>query len=53
MRLLLYLALFALGFGLVQKGMHVWTPERLKVEWYESIKDEVDVIFLGSSHVFR
>ena len=28
-------------------------PERLKVEWYEAIHNEVDVIFLGSSHVFR
>lgn len=33
--------------------LHQVVPERLKVEWYETIQAEVDVIFLGSSHVFR
>jgi len=49
----LYLLLFALGFGLVNQWLRHAVPERLKVEWYETIQDEVDVLFLGSSHVFR
>lgn len=51
--LLLNLLLCAFGFVLANGWIRANVPERLKVEWYETIKDEVDVIFLGSSHVFR
>ncbi len=44
---------FVLGFALSSVAVDALVPERLKLEWFESIADEVDVVFLGSSHVFR
>ena len=28
-------------------------PERQKMQWFRQVQDEVDLIFLGSSHVYR
>ena len=53
MRAFLHISLFSLGVFCANRGMQEIVPERLKIEWYETIQDEVDVIFLGSSHVFR
>ena len=34
-------------------GFRSLVPDRLKNEWYETKKEQADVVLLGSSHVFR
>ncbi|MFK5956664.1 MAG: hypothetical protein QM477_09490 [Planctomycetota bacterium] len=53
LRISLYLVLFVGGFAMVGAWLRANMRERIKVEFYKTVKDEIDVIFLGSSHVFR
>jgi len=53
LRVFLHLTLFAVGFALVGGWLRGNMRERIKVEWFHTVKDEIDVVFLGSSHVFR
>ncbi len=46
---LLFLASFSVSAALI-RGL---VPERLKIEWFETVRQDADVIFVGSSHVFR
>ncbi|MFK5956665.1 MAG: hypothetical protein QM477_09495 [Planctomycetota bacterium] len=53
MRILLFLLLFVCGFVFANAGIGHWLPESQKLEWLKTQKDQVDVIFLGSSHIFH
>lgn len=44
---------FLAGFCLIAGGVGRMVPERLKLEWYATLREDVDVVFVGSSHVYR
>lgn len=48
-----FLLLFLFSFFATAVWMRGLVPERLKITWYETVKEDADVLFLGSSHVFR
>ncbi|MHC4380610.1 MAG: hypothetical protein ACYSU1_05930 [Planctomycetota bacterium] len=48
-----FLLLFLLSFFATAVWMRGLVPERLKIEWYQTVTGDADVLFLGSSHVFR
>ncbi|MGB0954215.1 MAG: hypothetical protein ACPG31_13420 [Planctomycetota bacterium] len=47
------MTLCLVAFIATTMGIRGLVPERMKVEWYETKKEQADVLFLGSSHVFR
>jgi hypothetical protein len=53
LRAFLHLLLFLAGFLLTATWIHSLVPERQKLEWLDTVKHDTDVIFLGSSHVYR
>ena len=53
LRTILHLLLFLAGFLLTATWIHSLVPERQKLEWLDSVQQDADVIFLGSSHVYR
>jgi hypothetical protein len=53
LRTILHLLLFLAGFVLTATWIHSLVPERQKLEWLDTVQEDVDVIFLGSSHVYR
>lgn len=48
-----YLLLFILSFFATSAWVRGYVPERLKIEWCETVQEDAEVLFLGSSHVFR
>lgn len=48
-----YLCLAVVSFSLTAGSIRSFTPEHYKVAWFMEQKDEVDLLFLGSSHVLR
>lgn len=48
-----HLLLFLLSFFATAAWVRGYVPERLKIEWFETVQEEADVLFLGSSHVYR
>lgn len=53
LRTFLHLLLFLAGFLLTATWIHSLVPERQKLEWLDTVQQDADVIFLGSSHVYR
>jgi len=53
LRFTLHLLLFFAGFLLTVSWIQSLVPERQKLEWLDVAQQDVDVIFIGSSHVFR
>ena len=53
LRTMICLALCLGSFLLTASWIGSRTPDQLKLRWYQSQKDAVDVVFLGSSHVLR
>lgn len=52
-RFTLCLILFLCGFAGTQAVMMRTVPERIKLEWLATQDEAVDVLFLGSSHIYH
>lgn len=48
-----YLGLAVVSFAITAGSIRSLTPDHYKVSWFMEQKDEVDLVFLGSSHVLR
>ena len=53
LRILANIAIFIAAFAAVGAGMRSYAPERLKIEWFQQHQDDYDLVFIGSSHVYR
>ncbi len=53
LRGVLGVAFFCCGFGLTAAWIHEGLPERMKITWFHRLAQDVDVVFLGSSHVYK
>jgi hypothetical protein len=52
-RSLANVALFLVAFSATTGAIREAAPERLKNEWFKKHKDAYEMVFLGSSHVYR
>lgn len=53
LRLVRNLLLFLAGFAAVSMGLERMVPGSQRLEFYRHLKDDVEVVFLGTSHVYR
>ena len=53
LRSLVNVALFLVAFSVATATIREATPERLKNEWFKKERDNFEIVFLGSSHVYR